>query len=653
MSWRPLLFAAVVSLGAVPSFAQGGSPRLTVSFSGPQPYTCLAPNERTFFAGDPFNGVTVTTSKGYVTENFANGGARFQAYYGCSGFFDHTLQLTFNHPVADIDFELLTYESTLINGRFFGAGHVHIDGPVSFLGFSGSGPHADTFGWGFTVWSMSFVKTEIDLSQFGFSPAATNQVLIHKYGGDSYPDAQLQTADGSIRVEGFVRDPLGNPVSGKTVYFRLIDPPDPAAYVVAGGDSHTGDNADGRGTLNGAATTTAVSGADGKVTVTLGITDHAAGDNYRIEASMNAMFNCPPPGCAQSATYTAWKRAYVAVYKMFRRGAFLSQPVNRGDRVIRVDDVRALPNPPFKVRLIHAPPANGAGSSYSEDFTITNITGGRFLTWGQPQPGILTVDPNGPAIGNSYDAPPAINNTARTYLADAVGAITGVRANDFYLPNGTLVNNEFNRASTEYVWLTDAGTNDADLTPTQPRLSFDGEIPYRARLNSNETGWMTLKWLAHATRGGALTRSAFNNHEALFVAADTLSPGFPGETNVGNGYNDTWLFTSNLGAGLREATVHELAHQWLVNPLTPTLHGHCDQIFAFGGFPFVQFMFDHPNLQCTMTSTWPASSSQLNDGIVGFHYIHLTGIGAHSEYLTIRRRPEPTPQNELTRRVLP
>src|SRR3982750_968854 len=115
MAWRPLLLAGVVSLGALASFAQADAPRLSVSFSGPQPNMCLAPNERTFVAGDLSSGVIVTTSKGETTEDFGTG-ARFQASYVCSGFFDHTMQLTFNHPVADIDFEFQTFEFTTING---------------------------------------------------------------------------------------------------------------------------------------------------------------------------------------------------------------------------------------------------------------------------------------------------------------------------------------------------------------------------------------------------------------------------------------------------------------------------------------------------------------------------------------------------------
>src|SRR5437660_5099210 len=76
------------------------------------------------------------------------------------------------------------------------------------------------------------------------------KVLTHKYrNDDAYPSPD-QTADHRIKVTGSVKKSDGTPVPGKTVTFRLIDPPDPSPYVVANGDSHPGDNIDGPGTLN-------------------------------------------------------------------------------------------------------------------------------------------------------------------------------------------------------------------------------------------------------------------------------------------------------------------------------------------------------------------------------------------------------------------
>lgn len=142
------------------------------------------------------------------------------------------------------------------------------------------------------------------------------RVLTHNYGAYPYP-SPLQTQDGAIRVQATVLSD-NQPAPGKTVHFRLIDPPDTASYVRQAGDDKLDDNFDGPGALDtpGQTTATAVSDAAGRVAVTLHTTSFASGDNYQIEASGNASFSCGP-SCAKSAVYTAWKRVYVEYNKMF------------------------------------------------------------------------------------------------------------------------------------------------------------------------------------------------------------------------------------------------------------------------------------------------------------------------------------------------
>src|SRR5215210_3943383 len=126
------------------------------------------------------------------------------------------------------------------------------------------------------------------------------KVLTHNYGAYPYP-SPLQTQDGEIRVQATVL--LNNqPAAGKTIHFRLIDPPDTAPYVRQAGDDKIGDNFDGPGSLNtpGQTTATAVSDGAGRVAVTLHATSFASGDNYQIEASGNASFPCGL-FCAKSA----------------------------------------------------------------------------------------------------------------------------------------------------------------------------------------------------------------------------------------------------------------------------------------------------------------------------------------------------------------
>jgi len=215
--------------------------RLIVGFDGPQ-YECLAPSQRVFFARGADSVVRVTASAGWLTiPQGPHGvdGQAFQASYYCSGFNDHTLVFTFSEPVSDLRFAITASESFIIDGRFynFDSTEFVIPGPIGSLVFSGQGSHSPFNGWGVTVRRMSFKKSE-SVPTFAFAlPAAQNErVLIHKYGPDAYPSA-LQTSDGQIAVEGNVRDSAGNPVACKTVYFRLLDPPDTAPYVVHAGDS--------------------------------------------------------------------------------------------------------------------------------------------------------------------------------------------------------------------------------------------------------------------------------------------------------------------------------------------------------------------------------------------------------------------------------
>ena len=92
--------------------------------------------------------------------------------------------------------------------------------------------------------------------------------------------------------------------------------------------------------------------------------------------------------------------------------------------------------------------------------------------------------------------------------------------------------------------------------------------------------------------------------------------------------------------------VHEMGHQWRVNPSGPgnTAGGHCNLIT--GLVPVtdpVAHMWDHPGKSCEMTSNLYSDFNDADDGIVGFHYLKLNGQ-PHSEFLTIRERAEPIPQ---------
>jgi len=507
-----------------------------------------------------------------------------------------------------------------------------------------NGPIIPVLYWRYFLDDFEFKFQPPDTSRFLFTLPAGNpqKVLIHKYRTDDGYPSPLQQHDRQITVEGFVTNSANVPLAGRTVYFRMIDPPDPAPYVVTGGDSRAGDNVDGMGTLSAF---TAVSAANGYVSVDLTVTDHVAGDNYQIEASLDPGFNCGAAGCPKSATYTAWKRVYVEMHKMFRRGSFLTADVLAGAKRISVRDIHNLPNPPFRVRLLHAPPVAGSGQfSTTEEVTITAIspTEGFF---NHPRAGDLLIATTGPGVAQSYFGPELVNpNDARLYLADAVGVVSGNRSTDFFIADATQINSTFESAYTEHVWLTDARPNiDSDMLAGQPRLTFEGVVPFAPDVSDpNVRDWITRKWLYYATRSGK-DRTALANHQAVFAGSD--GGGELGTTAAGSGYNDTWLYVAGTGIGVlrREALVHELAHQWRVNPTANQMaSGHCDLALAA-----VQYIYDKPTLKCAMTYNLYGNPDdpERSDGVVGFHYAH-TSHGPDSEYLRIRQRAEPVPQND-------
>lgn len=78
-----------------------------------------------------------------------------------------------------------------------------------------------------------------------------------------------------------------------------------------------------------------------------------------------------------------------------------------------------------------------------------------------------------------------------------------------------------------------------------------------------------------------------------------------------------------------EVLVHELAHQWNVNS-------------AYPDHECTRNSYDSAGLFCQ--GNGPQNSGQYDDGHYTFHYIGTTPATADSEYMTIRKAPEPRPQ---------
>jgi len=214
------------------------------------------------------------------------------------------------------------------------------------------------------------------------------------------------------------------------------------------------------------------------------------------------------------------------------------------------------------------------------------------------------------------------------------------------------------QAFVEYVWLTDAGPTDPDLLFTQPKLPYDGVLPRALQIGGKDLQqwqkeWMARKWLQHATRQ-KIERTADANHHALFTTGSFWSP-VPlqkdlGLTRTAGGFGDSWIAITATGGQSRiaENVAHELAHQWLVNHAganPKASGGHCG--VAGTTPPTAITMVGSSTKFCLMT----ADIFQLpesGDGTINFHYKRF-GTEVDSEYLRIRRRADPMPQNELVR----
>lgn len=472
---------------------------------------------------------------------------------------------------------------------------------------------------------LGFHSIDFDLS--ASSSASDRKVLISKHRGDDQfpsPYQQKLLSDRQIEITATVRDGKGNPGSGKTVYFRVVDPADTSGYVTpkTNNDNKDQDDADS-GTLS---ETSATSDSTGKVTTVLTVTDQYAGDNYRIDASFTSLANpdttCRP--CYSTGVITAWKRIYLEVDQMFRRGAYVigthpagSDRITVSNRDFAAGDI---------VRLIHGPRRDGAGTLafYADDHQVVNVL--RSPTGNAHR--ILVLNP---PLRDEYTEDTSIPGLA--YLNDAVGVVGA----GFFSPNDSYVNAAFAPAFVEF---TRVG-------------QFVEELPFEPIIGDTENmnaflAHIAAKWLENAFIAG-MGRNILGNHEHV-LGGTRIPDGGKGQqitittglTTVGGGSNWSWLFVDRIEAAVAssglpwsgmsgtvvngETTAHEIGHQWKMN--VGLVGDHCRQ-----------YMYGRVGLFCTMNSA--DNAAQMGDGIVGFHHLGDTD----SEFRVIREKDDPVPQN--------
>jgi len=162
-------------------------------------------------------------------------------------------------------------------------------------------------------------------------PSEDTRVLISALHDGIY-DSPFQTEDGKISI----KVQLYPPDAGVTVYFEVEDPPDSSTYITGS----NGDNKDpsaNDGTFYPEATLTKqiTTNSSGVAVATLEITNHYAGDNYRVKVNLNKLDGSPMV-TAYTCTLTAWKLIYLEVDRMCKRGGVLKTDASINDTIIHL-----------------------------------------------------------------------------------------------------------------------------------------------------------------------------------------------------------------------------------------------------------------------------------------------------------------------------
>jgi|CXWL01.1.fsa_nt_gi hypothetical protein len=365
------------------------------------------------------------------------------------------------------------------------------------------------------------------------------KVLLSKaWSFDVYPSTD-QTTDSQITVR-FRLSPLIDP-TGRSAYFRLVDPKDPSPYLPSSAD---GDNLPVSPAGN--VTAQATLDASGVAVATLTVDDDYSGNNYRVEASLTggASFRV----LATSPVYTTWRRVYVEHDFMWRAGAFVTADSGAGQpNPMRVfvspagfivgESVQILSGASFETASGEYGTVDALGASYVDVDTDPG-PGQAGLQWLYPGP-----------------ANPPTDMTPFSFLARVGPGQYGVA------PDSALLASTFDDAFAEWRVLPTSG-----FVPSWPQVPTI-ELGAGDFINNRSPLFF------NARRDPSAPFSLNTVHVVL--AAQDDAPTLLGLTQFDNGLDWTWIFDGRIAALYPDpftfATVHEgvmaheLAHQYNVN----------------------------------------------------------------------------------------
>jgi hypothetical protein len=478
---------------------------------------------------------------------------------------------------------------------------------------------------------------EIRFELRDFSPETERRVLISTGMDEAQPNGVFtyssshQTEDGRLRIRAQLFR-AGEPEPFVPVYFWIDDPRSSAPYESTGagyGDNHDAYHA-GLITFRDVAgkvlsVVSATTDQDGWVETELIVTDRYGGDNYRIIASSNPdlatgdRFSCYYTRCWFSGTFTAWKRVYLEADRMFKKGAFLTQPVAASPDAPVTVALESIPKGVGKnkyLMFIHSPSIGSSGTPWSEVVKVTGVNNKNKE---------VTVE----HLTYGYEGPENYLGDDYRYLADAVGVISGPDGptdGDLWNFNTEYLQPLYANTFVEYVLLSD---DPVPYLPNEPELALTGNT------GRDSMTLIPRKWFYH--------RGERNKQHLLAGARQVLSD--LGRANPEPGEPWAWVFDRAIeiygplfGARDRlrgEATVHELTHTWGVL--------HDDEATGSND----QKQWNSPTLFCTMHAGYSCGldpvCSEFYDGTVAFHFIEQAGQPPNSEYLEIRGKQDPLP----------
>lgn len=437
-------------------------------------------------------------------------------------------------------------------------------------------------------------------------PSAPTKVWISKGRADDLWPSDFQSADHQVLIIA-----EGGP--GRRICFRVVDPPDLAPYADF---VTTGDWCDNRdpGTSNDAGklwdpvssswqnVVCLTANEHGVASTVLNTTNRFAGDNYIVQASYDTWDStAASKALAQTGVITAWKRNYIELDDMFREGGLLTQDAPTGDSVIVVHPWANLPacgSTPgatacYQIAVIDSDhpyevlPGYDTVNPHDEPYVshVTDDGSGNFVLH-------LVHEQNSPFT--SYNLTQSYTHSGYPQFTSGNSAGIGVLGG-FHAADVSYLWHNFSDGFVEY-WVPPDGRSRAPYLPENFFDAYDYVGPtcndrtQKSDYNTITTRWYRFGWLWNAHHaetnylwlGGSRATPPLNAVACRACSGANAVPQLFGLTRpitkqafIFAGAVEVYSCLSSYWANaIRFVTVHELGHDYYLNPNDPGGEGH-------------------------------------------------------------------------------